>query len=209
MVLAYNLKETILEQLKTQPLVRIAASEEEYLSVASQLPFKVEYHDNEIITMGLASYYHEVLVMSIGGILYNLFLNSADEYTVLGSNAGVQIPKFEGGYYLPDVMVVKGEPIFKPNSTSIITNPYIVFEILSPGTDRFDLESKLPEYKHLNSLQQIIFINQKKPGVSSYLRAEQFNTWINQDFFSLEEAVTIENTPILLADIYKKVKFEG
>lgn len=207
MVNIQTLRETIIERLKTEDLVQIPASEAEYLAVAEQLPFKVEYHHSEIVTMGLASYWHEVLVMTIGGIFYNLFANN-DEFTVLGSNSGIQIPKFEGGYYLPDVMVVKGEPIFIPNSSAIITNPHLVIEILSPSTNKFDRESKLPEYKHLESLQQIIFVNQKKVGISSYLRSNQPNTWINQDFYSLEDVILIEGQEVLIKDIYQKIKFE-
>lgn len=207
MVNIQTLRETIIERLKTEDLVQIPASEAEYLAVAEQLPFKVEYHHSEIVTMGLASYWHEVLVMTIGGIFYNLFANN-EEFTVLGSNSGIQIPKFEGGYYLPDVMVVKGGPVFKPNSSAIITNPHLVIEILSPSTNKFDRESKLPEYKHLESLQQIIFVNQKKVGISSYLRSDQPNTWINQDFYSLEDVILIEGQEVLIKDIYQKIKFE-
>lgn len=208
MVATENLQTAIIEQLKTQTLVRIPATEEEFLSVAQQIPFKIEYFDSEIITMGLASYWHEVLVMTIGGILYNLYQNKSEEFTVLGSNAGVLIPKFEGDYYLPDVLVVKGEPIFKPNSTAIITNPHLVIEILSPATATYDQGAKSAAYKHLPSLQQIILVEQKRPGISSYLRAGQPNIWINQDFYNLEEEILIDGVPVALRDIYRKVKFE-
>ena len=74
MVIAKNLKEDIIRQLETQALVHIPASEEDYLSLAYALPFKVEYHENEIITMGLASYWHEKLAARFI-ILLNQFLN--------------------------------------------------------------------------------------------------------------------------------------
>jgi Uma2 family endonuclease len=205
MVLIQDLKATILERLKTEKVVHIPTSEVEYFAIAEQLPFKVEYHNSEIITMGLASFFHEIIVANWIFILRSIL---TDEFTVLGSNSGIQIPKFEGGYYLPDVMVVKGEPVFITNSTAIITNPHLVIEILSPSTSKFDSESKLPEYKHLERLQQIIMINQKKVGVSSYLRSDQPNTWINQDFYSLDETLMIENKPVLLKDVYHKIKFE-
>jgi Uma2 family endonuclease len=206
MVATKSLKDEIIELLKTNEVVRIPASEQEYLTVAYQLPFKVEYHDCEIITMGLAAYTHETLVITVGSIFYNLFVDK-NEFNVLGSNSGVQIQRFEGGYYMPDVMVVKDEPIFKKNSTAIILNPYIIVEILSPATDKFDLESKLPEYKHLESLKQIIFVNQKKVSISSYIRSEKPNVWINQDFHSLEDNLIVEDAEIPLSAIYKKVKF--
>ena len=207
MVVAKSLQETIIEQLKTNELVSIPASEEEYLSIATALPFKVEYHANEIITMGLASYWHETLVSTFIGIFYNLFTNR-DELNILASNSGVSIPKFEGGFYMPDAMVVKGEPIFKENSKAIITNPYIIIEILSPATSTFDVEHKLPEYKHLESLQQIIYVSPKKVFVSTYIRSENPNIWLNQDFHSLDDAIVVEGASVSLSDIYKKIKFE-
>jgi Uma2 family endonuclease len=205
MVLTQNLTESIIERIKTEELLRIPASEEEYFSVAYDLPFKIEYHDSEIVTMGLASFWHEVLASAMIRIFNKIF--NLDKYYIIGSNGGVQIPKFEGGYYMPDVMVVKGEPQFKKNSTAIITNPYIIVEVLSPATTYFDLSEKFPEYKHLESLQQIIFIHQKKMSVSSYIRSENSNVWLNQDFEKETDEILIENTPISLKDIYAKVQF--
>ena len=205
MVSAQDLRSSILERLKTEPVARIPASEEEYFAIAEQLPFKVEYHNSEIITMGLASYFHEIIVANWIFILRSIL---PDEFTVLGSNSGIQIPKFEGGYYLPDVMVVKGEPAFKPNSTAIITKPYLIAEIHSPTTAQFDSDIKLPEYKQQESLQQIIYVNQDRAQVSSYRRTDQPNTWINQEFFNLEEVMQVEGQEVLIKDIYRKIKFE-
>ena len=205
MVLIQDLKSTILERLKTEKVVHIPASEAEYFAVAEQLPFKVEYHNSEIITMGLASLFHEIIVANWIFILRSIL---SDEFMVLGSNAGIQISKFEGGYYLPDVMVFKGEPAFKPNSTAIITNPYLIVEIHSPATTQFDSDIKLPEYKQQDSLQQIIYVNQDRPRVSSYRRTDQPNTWINQEFFSLEEVMQVEGQEVAIKDIYRKIKFE-
>lgn len=207
MVAEKSIKETILEELKTKEIVCIPASEEDYLDLASKLPFKVEYHNSEIITMGLASFWHETIIGNMIWILKNLFSDSNEHY-VLGSNSGVQIPKFEGGYYMPDVLVVKGEPIFKANSTAVITNPYIVIEVLSKATETFDLSDKLHEYKDLGSLQQIIFVNQKKVGVMNFLRSENPNIWLNQDFYDEADIMQIDGKDIAVKDIYKKVKFE-
>ena len=205
MVSDQDLRSGILECLKTEPVARIPASEEEYFAIAEQLPFKIEYHNSEIISIGLASYFHEIIVANWIFILRSIL---PDEFTVLGSNSGIQIPKVEGGYYLPDVMVVKGEPAFKPNSSAIITNPYLIVEIHSPSTAQFDSDIKLPEYKQQESLQQIIYVNQDRAQVSSYRRTDQPNTWINQEFFNLEEVMQVEGQEVLIKDIYRKIKFE-
>lgn len=209
MVITRNLKEEIIEQLKTKELVRIPASEEDYFSVAYDIPFKVEYHENEIITMGLASYEHEKITAKLIILLSQIFEEKGVDYDILASNSGVQIPKFEGGYYMPDVLVMREEPIFKAKSNCIITNPYLIVEILSPSTKNFDLSEKLPEYKLLDSLHQVIYINPKKVNVTSYTRTENHNAWINQDFYSLEDSIVVEGVSVSLSDIYRKVKFEG
>ena len=206
MVITEDLRIEVIERLKTEAFIRMPALEAEYLTLASQLPFKIEYHESEIYTMGLASIVHETIAAMVATILNNLFMDDTD-YIVLGSNSGVHIPKFEGGYYMPDVMVLKGEPVYKANSTSIITNPYLIVEVLSTATSKFDIEAKLPEYKHLESLHQIIFVNQKKVEVSSFIRSDKANTWLNQDFYTLADEVLIANQPVSLASIYKKVRF--
>ncbi|MDZ7935933.1 MAG: Uma2 family endonuclease [Emticicia sp.] len=208
MVITKSLKDEIIKQLETNELVQIPASEEDYFSIAYTIPFKVEYHDNEIITMGLASYLHEKLTARFIILLNQIFELVEEEFDILGSNTGVQIPKFEGGYYMPDVTVVKDEPVFKENSTAIITNPYIIVEVLSPATSTFDKEHKLPEYKHLESLQQIIYVSPKKVFVSTYIRSENPNIWLNQDFYNLEDFIVVEGVNISLSDIYKKIKFD-
>lgn len=207
MVAEKSIKETILEELKTKEIVCIPASEEEYLDLANKLPFKVEYHNSEIITMGLATPSHEALVMNMGTIL-NILFGDNEDIMVYGSNVGVQIPKFEGGYYLPDVLVLKDEPIFKANSTAIITNPSIIVEVLSKATEDFDVTEKLHEYKTLPSLEQIIFINQKKVGIMSFLRSENPNIWLNQDFYDETDIMQVAGKDIAVKDIYKKVKFQ-
>lgn len=201
-----QLKETIIEQLKTQQIVRIPASEEEFFALATELPFKIEYHDSEIITMGLTTPWHELLISNLI-ILLGAIFPPRGIFRIYSSNAGVQIPKFEGSYYLPDITVVKGRFILKGGSNCIITNPHIVVEILSKSTAKYDRGEKLSEYKRLDSLQQIIFINQDEMAAETYERTDRPNTWLNQNFSKPEESIRIEGKPVLLEDLYVNIEF--
>lgn len=206
MVITKNLAENITEQLQTKEFVVIPASEKEYLEIAQTLPFKVEYHNCEIITMGLATLWHEAITSNMIWIFQNLFIEKED-ILVMSSNSGIQIQKFEGGYYMPDVLVVKGIPQFKENSKCIITNPYIIVEVLSDSTANFDKNDKLEEYQTLESLKNIIFVNQKKVSVSTYTRTDKPNTWINQNFRDIGDSFIIDEDTILVKDIYRKIQF--
>ena len=190
MVITKNLTEQITEQLKIKELVAISASEKEYLEIAQTLPFKVEYYNCEIITMGFATLWHEAITSNVIWIFQNFFIEK-DDILVMSSNSGIQIQKFEGGYYMPDVLVVKGNPQFKENSKCIINNPFIIVEVLSDSTANFDKNDKLEEYQILESLQHIIFVHQKKVSVSTYTRTDKPNTWINQNFRELLDSFII------------------
>ena len=206
MVITKNLTEQITEQLKIKELVAISASEKEYLEIAQTLPFKVEYHNCEIITMGFATLWHEAITSNVIWIFQNFFIEK-DDILVMSSNSGIQIQKFEGGYYMPDVLVVKGNPQFKENSKCIINNPFIIVEVLSDSTANFDKNDKLEEYQILESLQHIIFVHQKKVSVSTYTRTDKPNTWINQNFRELNDSFIIGEDIIWIKDIYRKIQF--
>ena len=207
MIITKKMTEQITEQLKIKELVAIPASETEYLELAQTLPFKIEYHNCEIITMGLATLWHEAITSNVIWILQNLFIERED-ILVMSSNTGIQIQKFEGGYYMPDVLVVKGNPQFKENSKCIINNPFIIVEVLSDSTANFDRIEKLEEYQTLESLQHIIFVHQKKVSVSTYTRTDKPNTWINQNFKELTDSFSVEESTISVRDIYRKIQFE-
>ena len=206
MVITKNLTEQITEQLKIKELVAISASEKEYLEIAQTLPFKVEYYNCEIITMGFATLWHEAITSNVIWIFQNFFIEK-DDILVMSSNSGIQIQKFEGGYYMPDVLVVKGNPQFKENSKCIINNPFIIVEVLSDSTANFDKNDKLEEYQILESLQHIIFVHQKKVSVSTYTRTDKPNTWINQNFRELLDSFIIGEDIIWIKDIYRKIQF--
>jgi Uma2 family endonuclease len=41
-------------------------------------------------------------------------------------------------YTYPDVMLIKGEPIYADQGTTTVTNPVMITEVLSPSTQNYD-----------------------------------------------------------------------
>jgi Uma2 family endonuclease len=206
MVAELSIKSQIIERLKSEDLVKIAASEAEYLSLAHEAPFKIEYHQSEIIAMGLASTIHELILMNIAGEL-RIFFKRNKGIFVFGSSIGIKTGKFEGSYFQPDITVVKGSPEHEKNSTSIIKNPTIIFEILSPSTQSYDLSEKLEEFKDFDSLELIVFVHQDKMKVTTYQRSYKPVGWFNQDFTKTDDTVQIDGRALRLEDIYEQVDF--
>ena len=128
-------------------------------------------------------------------------------FTVTGSNAGLQIPQADGSYYQPDLMVTQGAWQFKPGSTAIITNPYLLVEVLSKGTQRYDKEDKLPLYKDVPSLQYLVYAAQDRPYLTVYERTDRPDTWLNTDYKTLDSVAHLGDLALPLREIYHKAPF--
>src|SRR5439155_21301693 len=69
-------------------------------------------------------------------------------------------------YYYPDVMVD-----CSGREQNEITEPVVIFEVLSAETDRIDSGEKLVNYRKLPSLRVYVLVNQINPAVTVYRRA--------------------------------------
>jgi len=205
MVAVENIAEYLLAEIKTQDMVRVPASEAEYLDMASGFPGKLEYHNGEIVAMSLASALHESVVSALNYLLFAFYRNK--NFTVTGSNAGLQIPQPDGSYYQPDLMVTQGAWQFKPGSTAIITNPYLLVEVLSKGTQKYDKEDKLPLYKDVPSLQYLVYAAQDRPYLTVYERTDRPDVWLNTDYKTFDSVAQLGDLQLPLREIYHKASF--
>lgn len=201
---------TLADRAELDPgLVRMPASWDEYLDLLEVCAFPIEFEDNEIILMSIASNPHEAIVVNIASILVRLFGDDPN-FFYASSNRHIFIPEFEADY-APDAHVVQGNPVeyvLRKGLTANL-NPRILFEVLSPSTQEHDLTTKLPRYKKIASVRQIIYVEQTRPAISVYTRIGDTNRWENEDFDTLEQTLLIEEQPVAVHDFYKKVIFGG
>ena len=71
----------------------------------------------------------------------------------------VYVAELDRGF-LPDLTVVCGPPIEADGKPGGVTNPTIVFEVLSPGTQAHDRTTKLDAYRRLPSLETYVLLHQ-------------------------------------------------
>jgi Uma2 family endonuclease len=180
--------------------VCLPATEEEFLDFWPTVPYKVEYHRNQIIIMGLAAFFHEVLIMNLGLLLAKLY-RKTDGFFVAGSNVGIKIP-FKKGYYNPDITIVRGNPEFLGASTAIITNPYLLVEVLSESTAAYDLNEKLLYYQRLPSLRVVLFVDYRERMVYVAQPTAEQKTWTITLHDEPQELVMFENHAVMLADFF-------
>jgi Uma2 family endonuclease len=204
-----SLSESIMERLEEERVVFIPASLEEYWDVLEEMadePYTLEYINGEIkATSNQESDNHETIVANILAILRNIYLDK-EEYKAMGSAKTVYVPDCEMAFN-PDALVMKGESILFPRKRKVagITNPYILVEIHSDSTEEFDMKKKLPCYKKLESIHQIIYIEQNTPYITIYTKNQDNQHWFNDDFDDLNGTVRIDGMDILMKEIYHKV----
>lgn len=197
-----RLSDDQVQQLEDGNMVVIPASWEEFMDFLVETTYKAEYHKGEIIITGLASFIHETLVVIFSTLLNNHF--QFNGFWVLGSKLGVTTGN-EQGYYNPDVTVIKGNPVFYKQSKAIITNPYLVVEILSASTYHYDLIEKLPKYERIESLQEVVFVDGFDKAIYTFKRTADPKVWIQTIFDAENDTVVIDTLTVKLNDIFDKL----
>jgi Uma2 family endonuclease len=108
-------------------------------------------------------------------------------------------------YRLPDVVATCSERDML--SESMIQDPTMLVEVLSPGTAMEDLGSKPDSYRKIESLQAYLIIDPSKVWVRMYERNANGQWLPDQAFARLAETFTIANLNlrIPLAELYRFV----
>lgn len=191
--------------LETGQCVIIPATWEEFEEFLGETDYHVEYNNNYLIVMGLATFIHEVLVSRLTYFLIGFYLGKS--YYVAGSNTGIR-KESKKGHYNGDVFVVKGNPQYLGKSRSIITNPYLILEVLSESTSTYDLGDKRRKYERMETVQEIVFIDPFDKEVLVCKRTEQANVWTETTFIQPDELVRIDEFVIRLGEIFANLPEE-
>lgn len=76
------------------------------------------------------------------------------------------------GYHYPDASIVCGIPSLDADDPHAITNPTVIFEVLSPSTADYDRGGKFVHYRSLDSLTDYLVVSMEPRVVEHYRRLE-------------------------------------
>lgn len=182
------------------------ATFDEFLTALPETELRAEYVDDQIVLMSYATLIHEVLITRLitlfGQLDQSLFLT-------VGSNHRVS-RKAMTRAFAPDIFVVKGKPkhFRPPGKVSMITNPWLIVEVLSPGTQAYDLGTKLPTYKKFLSAHYILYVYQTEPRLTLHTRIDR-QLWRSEDYDLESDPLSIETLSLEVADIYSNLPEAG
>ncbi|MBD2529935.1 Uma2 family endonuclease [Nostoc flagelliforme FACHB-838] len=179
---------------------------EEYLELEEKAEYKNEYTDGEIIQMTGGTTNHN----KIAGNFYKRFplTLQGQDYEIYIGDVKLSIPRY-CLYTYPDVMVIKGKPIYEGTGKTIITNPLLIVEILSNSTKNYDKTDKFKYYRSIPGFQEYIMIDQYSFAVEQFIKQAE-GQWIFKEYEGEDAVLVLDSIDfkITLRDIYERVNFE-
>jgi len=184
------------------PLLKqdIYATPEEYLCGERVSQTKHEYLAGVIYAMAGASRDHNLITMNLVGELRNQLRGK--KCAPFGSDMRMRIRKPAGTfYYYPDVTVDCSD-----RNVQEVEEPSVIFEVLSPDTERADRGDKLVNYQSLPSMRAYVLVDQYRAAVTVFRRGVG-DEWAME--FMGDIAATLElpeiDCRIPIASIYERV----
>jgi Uma2 family endonuclease len=158
----------------TQAAPRHSYTLRDYLDVEEVSVVRHELIDGEIVAMAGGTPEHAALASAIPALLgeqlrgrpcrtYSADLRIRVQATGLATYA--------------DASVVC-DPIERdPTSPTHVTNPKVVFEVLSPGTEHYDRGEKWEHYQKVEALSDYLLLSQNEPRIELWSRTSGSDAW--------------------------------
>ncbi|MBI3966914.1 MAG: Uma2 family endonuclease [Chloroflexi bacterium] len=190
----------------TQPALERFRTVAEYFEHEIASDQRYEYRDGQIIALAGGSARHSQIKVNTTVALGSR-LRGTDCVTY---DSDMRVRTASGTYAYPDISVVCGPVELTADPSETLANPSVVFEVLSPTTERYDRGDKFVHYRSIPSLCDYVLIEQRRVQVEHFHKDER-GLWVLRDLIDLETVLELESigVRIPLAEIYERVKLEG
>lgn len=180
-------------------------SDEEYLAFEREVEEKHELIDGEIVAMAGASREHNLIGVNVSSELH--FRLKEKKCEIYANDMRVRMKSGRYGY--PDVVVVCDKPQFADDEFDVLLNPLVVVEVLSKSTRFRDKTEKLKTYQKMESIRDILLIEQTEPRIEHYIKQTP-NQWLLRIYENLGETIALKSLKCELpvAEIYAQIEFE-
>lgn len=185
--------------------VRFPASFEEFWELLGEAEYNVEYLNQEIIaSMSYETDIHADLATQMSHLLKDAWAGDK-HFRVRNGNRPVCIPECDHAVFNPDGSVISMPAKYyeyRPGMNAELT-PVLIFEVLSKSTRTHDLGDKLPCYKKIPTLLQVIFIDSQRLEVVVWERPTSQDKWVETNLNQPDVSLFVNNKAITLREIYE------
>jgi len=178
----------------------------EYLALERSTETRHEYLDGFVYAMAGESPEHSTICFNLSGLVYVQLLDSPCR----GYSPNMKVRNDPADLYsYPDLAIVCGEPIYHDAHRDVVLNPTVVFEVLSPSTEKYDRGEKSLRYReNIETLQNYVLVSQKQPRIECFTRQPD-GSWSSLEINGLAETFDLPSIGcrVPLADVYRRIVF--
>jgi len=186
-------------------LPKQSISPEEYIAIEERLGEKYAYHDGQMYAMSGGSEVHSRLQMRLAVAVGSRLKEPACRG--YSSDFRVVVEALGMATY-PDLSVIC-EPT-KPSARfkHSCTNPAILFEVLSPSTERYDRGARFEQYRKIESLREYVLVSQQEPAIDLF-RLENGH-WVLYEVRGLDDTLYLHaaGIEVPMVEIFRDIPFE-
>ena len=179
-------------------------SETDYLEFERFAGEKHEFLDGSVYAMAGESPNHSTICYNLAGISHRQLRGKRCR----GFSPNIKVATNDTGLFsYPDLIIVCGQPIKYDDKSDVLTNPTVIFEVLSPSTANYDRGEKFLRYtNYIESLEDYILVSQDQPLLEHYSKK---NNWRKTEIGGLNATLILESVEceIALTELYELVEF--
>ncbi len=177
----------------------------EYLAFEARAAEKHEFVDGYIIPMAGSKGPHNLIAANTITALNVALMQQEQRYMVLSSDQKIFIPATKRIRYA-DTLVVCERMEYLDEQQTVLINPLLIVEVLSPGTESGDRGPKFHEYQSIPSFREYILIDQEQPHVTAFFQ-EEVKRWRISETQGLKASISLRSVPatLKLSELYRHV----
>src|SRR5437667_3522429 len=162
-----------------------ALTGEQYLEIERFSEIRHEYLDGLVYAMAGESRDHSRICFNLAGIIQPQLKDTPCE----GFSPNMKVRTGIGGLYAyPDLMIVCGEAVFHDEHGDVLLNPTVIFEVLSPSTEKYDRGEKFRRYRtEIESLQDYVLVSHNQLRVEHH-HCDADGTWCKAEVIAKDAA---------------------
>jgi len=140
----------------------------EYIAFEESTELRHEFEGGEVFAMAGGTPEHAAIAGAVFVAVANQLKNSCRAFM---ENLRIRTPSGKAAY--PDIVVVCGPLARDPEDNNTITNPVLIIEILSEGTEGYDRGKKFAHYRSCPSFVEYVLVaSQGEPTIERFIKTE-------------------------------------
>ncbi len=193
-----------LARMQTHPVF----SDKDYLDFERFAQERHEFLDGSVYAIAGESPNHSTICFNLNGLIHNQLRGKKCR----GFSPNMKIATNDAGLFsYPDLAIVCGKPALLDEKGDVLTNPTVIFEVLSPSTEKYDRGEKFLRYtNYIETLKDYVLISQDRPFIEHYSKQENAG-WDKTEIEGLDAVLKLDSVEceIALVELYDMAEFSA